>query len=128
MAKAGKKDKGKDLKAKDAEKRQYSDYPIKTLFQISLLIASLAFILMYIASPADVVAAIYRAFIIFALCGIFGGVIMLTIISILGRIREREAEETRLRIEQEQREFLESQLRLQEEINRLNSENFHKES
>ncbi len=126
MAKATKKE--KDKKAKEGEKRQYSDYPISTLFQISLLVASLAFILMYIANPAEVIPAIYRAFIVFAVCAVFGGLVMLTIISIMGRIREREAEETRMRIEQEQREFLESQLRLQEEINRLNSENFHKES
>lgn len=120
--------KGKNKKEPGSEKKQYSDYPISTLFQISLLIAALAFILMYIASPADVVPALYRAFIIFAVCTVFGGVVMLTIISVVGKIREREAAETRSRIEQEQREFLESQIRLQEEINRLNGENFHKES
>lgn len=115
-----------DDKKKTGDKKQYSDYPIKTLFQVSMLIASMAFILMYISNPEDIITSVYRAFMIFAICAVFGGTIMLTIVSMLGRIREREAEETRNRIEQEQREFLESQMRLQEEINKLNSENFHK--
>lgn len=122
---AKKKSKHDDQK-KTGDKKQYSDYPIKTLFQVSMLIASMAFILMYISNPEDIITSVYRAFMIFAICAVFGGTIMLTIVSMLGRIREREAEETRSRIEQEQREFLESQMRLQEEINKLNSENFHK--
>lgn len=122
---AKKKSKNDDQK-KTGDKKQYSDYPIKTLFQVSMLIASMAFILMYISNPEDIITSVYRAFMIFAICAVFGGTIMLTIVSMLGRIREREAEETRSRIEQEQREFLESQMRLQEEINKLNSENFHK--
>lgn len=122
---AKKKSKNDDPK-KTGDKKQYSDYPIKTLFQVSMLIASMAFILMYISNPEDIITSVYRAFMIFAICAVFGGTIMLTIVSMLGRIREREAEETRSRIEQEQREFLESQMRLQEEINKLNSENFHK--
>jgi hypothetical protein len=115
-----------DSTKQPGDKKQYSDYPIKTLFQVSMLIASIAFILMYISNPEDIITSVYRAFIIFAVCAIFGGAIMLTIVSMLGNVREREAEETRSRIEQEQREFLESQMRLQEEINKLNSENFHK--
>lgn len=114
--------------AKEGGKKQYSDYPISTLFQISMLVASLSFILMYLANPADVLTAVYRSFIIFAVCAVFGGAVMMTIVSMIGKIREREAEETRQRIEQEQKQFLESQLRLQEEISRLNTENFHKES
>lgn len=112
---------------KTGDKKQYSDYPIKTLFQISMLIASMAFILMYISNPDDILTPIYRAFIIFAVCAVLGGALMLTIVSMLGSIREREAEDTRKRIEQEQREFLESQMRLQEEINKLNGENFSKQ-
>ncbi len=115
-----------DNKKQTVDKKQYSDYPIKTLFQISMLIASIAFILMYISNPEDIITSVYRSFIIFAMCAVFGGATMLTIVSMLGKVREREAEETRSRIEQEQREFLESQMRLQEEINKLNSENFHK--
>lgn len=120
-----KKKSGSDKKGTD--KKQYSDYPIKTLFQMSMLIASIAFILMYNANTVDILPIVYRSFLVFAICAVFGGGIMLTIVSILGKIRDREAEETRRRIEQEQREFLESQMRLQEEINKLNSEHFHKE-
>lgn len=119
--------KKKDDNKKGADKKQYSDYPIKTLFQISMLVASIAFIVMYNANATDILSIIYRSFLVFAICAIFGGGIMLTIVSMLGKIRDREAEETRRRIEQEQKEFLESQIRLQEEINKLGNEHFHKE-
>lgn len=119
--------KKKDDEKKGKDKKQYSDYPIKTLFQMSLLVACIAFVLMYNASAVEILPIVYRSFLVFAICAIFGGGIMLTIVSILGKIRDREAEETRRRIEQEQKEFLESQIRLQEEIHKLSNEHFQKE-
>lgn len=113
--------KDKDKKEYDKKKqlKLYSDYPIKTLFQISILGGAIAFILTYIGNTNAIWNAIFRGFIIFIALAVFGSIMMITVVSILAKIHEQQAEEMRHKIEDEQREFFEHQLRLQDEMDKL---------
>ncbi len=107
-----KKNKGKD---KDKGRQTYSDYPIRTLFQISVLVGTLTFVNGYLSSSSNLIESMYLAFVFFSGTIIIGGLIIVTLSYLFGKVRESESEEMRKQIEVEQKEFFESQLRLQEE-------------
>ena len=108
-------------KKKGTEKKfSHSDYPIKTLFQLSFLAGTIAFL--YSFYTGELLMAVVRGFSFFLIFAIFGGLILVTVVSILASLREQQTEAMREKIEAEQREFIEAQMRLQEEIERLASE------
>jgi len=79
--------------AKDKNKEKYySDYPIKSLFQIAMLAASISFILFYIRN-AGIVDALFKSFLVFIAFSIAGGLIIIVVFSILGSIKQQEYKE-----------------------------------
>lgn len=113
--------KKKKDKDKESNRRTYSDYPIRTLFQISILVGTLTFVNGYLSSSSDLIESLYLAFVFFSGTIIIGGLIVVTLSYLFGKVRESESEEMRKQIEVEQKEFFESQLRLQEELERLST-------
>lgn len=77
-------------KKKEEKKPLYSDYPIKALFQISILVASISFVIYYISNPNDIVGIFFKSFLIFSAVAIAGGIILVSVFTVLGNIREKE--------------------------------------
>lgn len=92
----------KKKKEKGDEKPSYSDYPIKTLFRVSILGGCVAFLLYYLNNPNEIFTAFFRAFLIFAALAIFGGMVMIVIFYLISGMRKREHDEA----EQERRSKL----------------------
>ncbi len=111
---AAKKKKTKD----DASRQHYSDFPIKSLRQVSLAAGAITFVISFIRSQ-DWVSAVFHSFVVLILFSVVGGVIMITIVSVMGRLQSQKAEEMKKQLEQEQQEFFESQLRYQEEMDKM---------
>jgi hypothetical protein len=86
---AKKKDTKQDKKKKST---RYSDYPIGVVFQISTLAAAVAFVLFYLKNPNDVALCVFRAFLVFTLFAVGGGLIIITAFTILAGIRQKELE------------------------------------
>jgi sorbitol-specific phosphotransferase system component IIBC len=78
-------------KEKNKEK-YYSDYPIKSLFQIAMLAASISFILYY-TSNIGVIDALFKSFLVFIAFSIAGGLIIIVVFSILSSIKQQEYNE-----------------------------------
>ncbi len=93
-----------------------SDYPIKLLLLVNLLIASLLFLWMVIFASLDTFTAFFRAFLIFTLLSFLGGIALWVVVSIGVKVREQKMQEEFQRLEQQQREFLQTQLDLQKEL------------
>jgi len=77
-------------KKKEEKKPLYSDYPIKALFQFSILAASVSFVLYYLSNPNDVLGTFFKSFLIFSAVAIAGGIILVAVFTVLGNIREKE--------------------------------------
>ncbi len=77
-------------KKKEEKKPLYSDYPIKALFQISILVASISFVIYYISNPNDIVGIFFKSFLIFSAVAIAGGIILVSVFTVLGNSREKE--------------------------------------
>ncbi len=99
-----------------------ADYPIKLLLLVNLLIASLLFLWLVIFSGFDILAAFFRAFLAFTLLSFLGGLALWVIVTIGVRLREQKMQEEFQRLEQQQREFLQTQLELQKELQDLEEE------
>lgn len=119
-----------ELSEKDLEKKEMTDYPIATLFQVSMLAGIVSFFLFYFNNPnGDIFTMIFRAFFVFTIFAICGGVIIVIVVSIFNSNREREEriyfdeqyEKTLRNIEEAKIRFEEERKRLEEEA-RLNSE------
>lgn len=77
-------------KKKEEKKPLYSDYPIKALFQFSILAASVSFVLYYLSNPNDVIGTFFKSFLIFSAVAIAGGIILVAVFTVLGNMREKE--------------------------------------
>ncbi len=77
-------------KKKEEKKPLYSDYPIKALFQFSVLVASISFVLYYVSNPNDIVGIFFKSFLIFSAVAIAGGIILVAVFTVLGNMREKE--------------------------------------
>ncbi len=98
--------------AKDKNKEKYySDYPIKSLFQIPMLAASISFILFYTRN-IGVIDALFKSFLVFVAFSIAGGMIIIVVFSILGNIKQQEYNEmmAQRNLEKEEREAAAQQL------------------
>ncbi len=121
MAKAKKSDKSssdKDLAAR-------SRYPIGLLFQVSTLSACVSYLLFTIGSRADFATAMYRSLVVFVGVSVCLGIIMVTIVGVLHRVKMKEAEERIQRLHEEalaEQQVLDSQQRAmdQEREERIN--------
>jgi basic membrane lipoprotein Med (substrate-binding protein (PBP1-ABC) superfamily) len=82
----------KKNKNKSSEK-YYSDYPIKSLFQVSMLAACISFILFYLKSSGGVIDSLFKSFLVFLSFSVAGGAIIVVVFSILGNIKQREYDE-----------------------------------
>lgn len=82
----------KKIKNKNSEK-YYSDYPIKSLFQVAMLAASISFILFYLKSSGGVIDSLFKSFLVFLSFAVAGGAIIIVVFSILGSIKQREYDE-----------------------------------
>lgn len=83
----------KTKKKKEEKKPLYSDYPIKALFQISVLAASVSFVVYYLSNPNDIIGIFFKSFLIFSGVAIGGGIIVVAVFTVLGNMREREHKE-----------------------------------
>lgn len=88
--KSGSKEKDKN-KEKNKEK-YYSDYPIKSLFQVAMLAASISFILFYLRNNGAV-DALFKSFLVFIAFSVAGALIIIVVFSILGSIKQQEYEQ-----------------------------------
>ena len=77
-------------KKKEEKKPLYSDYPIKALFQFSVLVASISFVLYYVSNPNDIVGIFFKSFLIFSAVAIAGGIVLVAVFTVLGNMREKE--------------------------------------
>ncbi|MFN5309285.1 MAG: hypothetical protein ACK5C0_07505 [Candidatus Kapaibacterium sp.] len=77
-------------KKKEEKKPLYSDYPIKALFQCSVLVASISFVLYYVSNPNDIVGIFFKSFLIFSAVAIAGGIVLVAVFTVLGNMREKE--------------------------------------
>jgi len=82
----------KKNKNKGSEK-YYSDYPIKSLFQVAMLAASISFILFYMKSSGGIIDSLFKSFLVFLSFAVAGGAIIIVVFSILGNIKQREYDE-----------------------------------
>ncbi len=82
----------KKSKNKGSEK-YYSDYPIKSLFQVAMLAASISFILFYIKSSGGVIDSLFKSFLVFLSFAVAGGAVIVVVFSILGSMKQREYDE-----------------------------------
>lgn len=103
----------KAKKKKEEKKPLYSDYPIKALFQVSILAASVSFVLYYLANPNDIIGTFFKSFLIFSAVAIAGGILIVAVFTVLGNMREREhakyveeLEQEAQRIQEERRQRL----------------------
>ncbi|MBI3258981.1 MAG: hypothetical protein HYZ54_05865 [Ignavibacteriae bacterium] len=107
--------------------KYYSDYPIKSLFQISMLAASVSFILFYLKSSGGVIDSMFKSFLVFLSFAVGGGAIIVVVFSILGSIKQREydemiAQQNEAKAEMEaiveaQKQAMEAQKRTKVEVN-----------
>jgi uncharacterized membrane protein len=113
-----------ELSEKEIEKKEMTEYPISTLFQVSMLAGIVAFFIFYFKNPnGDIFAMIFRAFFVFTIFAICGGVIIVLVVSIFNSNREREErvyfdeqyEKTIKNIEEAKQRFEEERKRLEEE-------------
>lgn len=86
-----KKNSTKDKK-KEKNEKYYSDYPIKSLFQVAMLAASISFILFYLRNTA-IIDALFKSFLVFIAVSVAGAVIIIVVFSILGSIKQQEYEQ-----------------------------------
>ena len=115
------------------KKKYYSDYPIKSLFQISMLAASVSFILFYLKSSGGVIDSMFKSFLVFLSFAAGGGAIIVVVFSILGSIKQREydemiAKQNEAKAEMEaiaeaQKQAMEAQKRTKTEVNIQESNN-----
>ena len=77
-------------KKKEEQQPLYSDYPIKALFQFSVLVASISFVLYYVSNPNDIVGIFFKSFLIFSAVAIAGGIVLVAVFTVLGNMREKE--------------------------------------
>lgn len=113
--------------------KYYSDYPIKSLFQISMLAASVSFILFYLKSSGGVIDSMFKSFLVFLSFAVGGGAIIVVVFSILGSIKQREydemiAKQNEARAEMEaiaeaQKQAMEAQKRAKNEVNTQETHN-----
>lgn len=109
----------KDKETQETDASEYSAYPIRTLFQVGGMFAAVTFVLSMNNKALSFFDIAVRSFLVFAGVAGFGGVLMVIIVSIISNMKFKEAEAARQQIEEEQQEFMDSQLKLQEEIERL---------
>ncbi len=110
---AASKKNGKKTQDADLEKR--ARYPIGLLFQISTLSACVAYLIFSISGRMDFTTAMYRALVVFVGVTFCLGVVMVTIVSVLHRVKMHEAEERIRQMYEEQlaeQQVIESQHRM----------------
>ncbi|GEM_PF-2862433 len=123
-----------ELSQKELEKKEMTDYPISTLFQVSMLAGIVSFFIFYFNNPiGDIFNMIFRAFFVFTIFAISGGVIIVIVVSIFNSNKEREErvyfdeqyEKTLQNIEEAKVRYEEERKRL-EEAARIASEGTNK--
>ncbi|MBK9248698.1 MAG: hypothetical protein IPM69_11420 [Ignavibacteria bacterium] len=87
------------------KEKYYSDYPIKSLFQVAMLAASISFILFYTRN-IGIIDAIFKSFLVFIAFSIAGALIIIVVFSILGNIKQQEYKDllSQRNLEKEERE------------------------
>ncbi len=108
---------------KDLAKR--SRYPIGLLFQVSTLAACVSYLLFSSGSHLDFATAIYRALVVFVGVSVCLGLVMVTVVGVLHRVKMQETEDRLRRLAEEQlaeQQLFESQQRAaqQEREDRIN--------
>jgi hypothetical protein len=109
----------KDKETPESDASEYSAYPIRTLFQLGFMFAAITFVLSMNNKSLSFFDIAVRSFLVFAGVAGFGGIMMVVFVSIISNMKFKQAEAARQQIEEEQQEFMDSQLKLQEEIERL---------
>jgi flagellar biosynthesis/type III secretory pathway M-ring protein FliF/YscJ len=84
-----------------------------------VLIAAITFVVTASSGRTTIFDAAFRSFLIFAAVAVLGGIVLVVIVMVLSDVRRKQAEEMRERMEREQREFLETQMRFQDELNKI---------
>lgn len=103
-------------KKKPEKKKLYSDYPIKALFQFSTLAAAVAFVVLYVNNPSNIIEIFFQSFLVFSSVSIAGGLVMVSIFSVLGNLRKKEHEEYVEQLKKQADEILEEKRKLFHQI------------
>ncbi len=113
----------KKTKKKIEEKKPlYSDYPIKALFQVSVLAASVSFVLYYLSNPNDIIGTFFKSFLIFSAVAIAGGILIVAVFTVLGNMREKEHAKYIEELEQEAQRLQEERRQRLLEIQKAQAE------
>jgi len=112
----------KTKKKKEEKKPLYSDYPIKALFQVSVLAASVSFVLYYLSNPNDIIGTFFKSFLIFSAVAIAGGILIVAVFTVLGNMREKEHAKYIEELEQEAQRLQEERRQRLLEIQKAQAE------